>query len=163
MNLAMTRLYGRAPKDERVSDYVPDVRFDRVSILSTMRLDGTQVPLIFDGTLNSELFKQYIDEFLVPTLKSGDILILDNSSVHRANGVLDTLASIGVTAMFLPPYSPDLNPIELLWSKLKSILRKIKARTPEALIDALNFALKQISLDDIRAWFNHDGYTTINY
>jgi transposase len=154
----MTRLYGRAPKGERVIDYVPDVRFDRVSILSTIQLDGTQMPFIFEETLNKELFKGYIDEFLVPTLSPGDVVILDNSSVHTAKGVLDSLASVGASALFLPRYSPDLNPIEMMWSKMKSILRKIKPRTQEALIGALNIALNQISTDDIKAWFEHDGY-----
>ena len=154
----MTRLYGRAPRNERVNDYVPDVRFDRVSVLSTIRLDGTQIPFVFDGTLNGMLFKGYVSEFLAPALNPGDIVILDNSSVHRAKGVLDALADVGATALFLPAYSPDLNPIEMMWSKMKSILRKIKARNREALIDALNLALEQISINDIEAWFKHHGY-----
>jgi transposase len=154
----MTRLYGRAPKDERVNDYVPDVRFDRLSVLSTIRLDGTQIPLIFNGTLNGKLFKLYVDECLAPALRPGDIVILDNSSVHTAKGVLDALTRVGATALYLPVYSPDLNPIEMMWSKMKSILRKIKARTPDTLIEALNLALESVTLDDIKAWFEHDGY-----
>lgn len=154
----MTRLYGRALAGERVNDYVPDVRFQRLSILSTIRLDGSQVPMIFEGTLNGELFKKYVDEFLAPSLNAGDIVILDNSSVHKAKGVLDGLAKSGAKAMFLPPYSPDLNPIEMMWSKLKSILRKTKARSYEELEKHLNFALEEISLQDIKNWFLHDGY-----
>jgi transposase len=154
----MTRLYGRAPANERVNDYVPDVRSQRTSILSTIRLDGTQVPFIFDGTLNKELFKAYVDEFLSPSLSEGDIVILDNSSVHKAKGVLDSITDRGAIALFLPPYSPDFNPIEMLWSKIKALLRRLKARTPETLVDALNYALSCVTLKDIANWFKYDGY-----
>ena len=158
INLGMTRLYGRAPTNERVNDYVPDVRFQRTSILSTIRLDGTQLPIIFEGTLNGKLFKKYVDEILSPTLSVGDVVILDNSSVHKAKGVLDSITAQGAVVLFLPPYSPDFNPIEMLWSKIKSILRKAKARTPETLVDALKYALSCITLEDVKYWFEHDGY-----
>jgi len=158
VNLAMTRLYGRAPTNERVNDYVPDVRFQRLSILSTVKLDGTQIPFVFNGTLNSELFKKYVEDFLAPTLLSGDILIMDNLSAHKAKGVLDSITERGVITLFLPTYSPDFNPIEMLWSKMKAFLRKMKARTYDSLIDAIHLALDYISPDDIAAWFKHDGY-----
>ena len=154
----MTRLYGRAPTNERVNDYVPDVRFQRLSILSTVKLDGTQIPFVFNGTLNSELFKKYVEDFLAPTLLSGDILIMDNLSAHKAKGVLDSITERGVITLFLPTYSPDFNPIEMLWSKMKAFLRKMKARTYDSLIDAIHLALDYISPDDIAAWFKHDGY-----
>ena len=154
----MTRLYGRAHKSERVVDFVPDVRFKRVSILSTVRLDGTQIPFIFEGTLNKELFKSYNDELLAPSLCAGDIVIMDNSSVHKAKGVIDKILEVGAQVMFLPPYSPDLNPIEMLWSKMKTILRKLKARTSETLLEALNYALNCITKNDIKNWFSHNGY-----
>jgi len=85
-------------------------------------------------------------------------VILDNSSVHRAKGVLDSITARGAIALFLPPYSPDFNPIELMWSKVKAILRALKARTPETLMDALNYALSCVTLEDIANWFKHDGY-----
>ena len=154
----MTRLYGRALNGERVNDYVPDVRFQRTSILSTIRLDGSQNKYIFTGTLNSDLFKKYIDEILAPALFEGDILILDNSSVHKAHNVLDAIVKCGVTILFLPPYSPDFNPIELLWSKMKTSLRKAKARTKDKLEEALDQALASITIQDIKNWFSHDGY-----
>jgi len=159
VNFGMTRLYGRAPVNERIEEYVPDVRFQRLSILSTVRLKGAQVPFVFNGTLNSELFKEYIEVFLAPTLFAGDIVLLDNSSVHKAKGVLDLLIERGVIVLFLPPYSSDYNPIEMLWSKMKSFLRKEKARTYETLIDAIRLALENIPLDDISAWFKHSGYS----
>lgn len=154
----MTRLYGRALGGDRVDDYVPDVRFQRTSILSTVRLDGSRNPYIFTGTLNGELFKKYVDEILSPALSEGDILILDNSSVHKVKNVLDSVINRGVTVLFLPPYSPDFNPIELLWSKMKTFLRKTKARTKDKLTEALYQALDTITTQNIKNWFNHDGY-----
>ena len=158
INLGMTRLYGRALKGERVDDYIPDVRFQRTSILSTVRLDGSQNPYIFTGTLNGERFKKYVDDTLAPALFEGDILILDNSSVHKVHNALDSVIIKGVTVIFLPPYSPDFNPIELLWSKMKTFLRKAKARTKDNLEEALNQALDSITIQDINNWFCHDGY-----
>ena len=160
--MGMTRLYGRAQTNERINEYVPDVRFQRLSILSTMRLDGTQVPFVFDGTPNSELFNKYIEEFLAPTLSVGDVLILDNLSVHRAKGAFDSIVERGVTILFLPPYSSDFNPIELLWSKMKSFLRKKKARTYDTIINTIQAALADISVEDIYAWIKHSGYTLEN-
>jgi len=158
INLGMTRLYGRAATNERVNDYVPDVRFERTSIISTVRLDGTQIPFIFKGTLNGELFKAYVEKFLVPALSKDDILLMDNSSVHRTKGTVNALLEKGVIVLFIPRYSPDFNPIELLWSKLKAFLRKVKARTTGSLTKAIKLALDNISIDDIEGWFRHCGY-----
>ena len=158
VNLGMTRLYGRAPAGERINDYVPDVRFERTSIISTVRLDGGQIPFVFKGTLNGALFKSYTEQFLAPALSAGDILLMDNSSAHKTKGAVDALLKKGVTVMFIPRYSPDFNPIELLWSKLKAFLHKIKARTPESLLEAIKLALDTISTDDIEGWFRHCGY-----
>ena len=105
------------------------------------------------------MFKKYVDVFLVPNFDPGDILVLDNSSVHKAKGVLDALVEKGVIILFLPPYSPDLNPIEMLWSKMKAFLRKVKARTYDTLMDAIKLALEHITAEDIIGWFNHDGYS----
>lgn len=154
----MTRLYGRASVNERVIDYVPDVRFSRLSMVSSVRLDGTQIPMIFDGTLTGNLFKGYIEKFLAPSLSKGDIVVMDNLSSHKVAGVIDLIEARGATVLFLPQYSPDLNPIELLWSKVKSFLRKEKAKTYERLIEVIPAALDSITGDDIKAWFQHDGY-----
>ena len=156
----MTRLYGRAFGKERVIDYVPDVRFDRLSILSSMRLDGTLVPLTYKGTLDGTLFLAYIRECLAPTLKVGDIVIMDNASPHKVKGVVDAIEEKGAYVLWLPIYSLDLNPVEQLWSKVKAHLRKIKARTPDSLCIALKDALDAVSLSDIKAWF---GITEINF
>lgn len=116
-------------------------------------------PLIFAGTLNKELFAEYIETQLKPTLSGDDVLLLDNSSVHKSKLVLETLAKCNIKYLFLPRYSPDYNPIELLWSFVKSILRKIKARTHEKLEDGVNFALNSVQPDYIEHWFKHCGYS----
>jgi len=154
VNIGMTRLYGRAFGEERIIDYVPDVRFDRLSILSSMRLDGTFVPLTYKGTLDGAFFLAYIKECLAPTLSEGDIVIMDNASPHKVKGVVEAVEEKGAYVLWLPTYSPDLNPVEQLWSKIKAHLRKAKAQTVDALYIALKQALDSVSLSDIKAWFN---------
>lgn len=158
VNTGMTRLYGRARKDQRVEDAIPDVRFHQTTILSSVRMDGTIVPCVFDGSLNGELFRAYIQEFLVPTLEPGDIVIMDNLSSHKVDGVAKAIESAGAQVCYLPPYSPDLNPIELMWSKVKSLLRKLKIRSPDLLPGAIALALDSVAVSDIMHWFLHDGY-----
>ena len=160
INLAYTRLYGRAPLNERVCEGVKDVRFERQSILSTIRLNGAMCPIVFEGTLNKELFAEYLKTCLKPTLLPDDVVILDNSSVHKSKLVLETFAECGIKCLFLPPYSPDFNPIELLWAWLKGHLRKAKARTREKLENAINCALSEVELDFSANWFRHCGLST---
>jgi transposase len=159
VNTGMTRLYGRSKGSKRVVDYVPDVRYQRTSILSSVRLDGTIVPLTFTGALNGELFVKYITEFLVPTLKKGDIVVMDNLSSHKVNGVIQPIVASGATVLYLPPYSPDFNPIEMMWSKIKAYLRKVKARTPDMLFNTIGEAFNYVSISDISSWFLKDGYS----
>jgi len=151
-------LYGRAPTNERLNDYVPDVRFERTSIIAALGLDGITAPLAFKGTLDSTFFAGWVEKVLAPTLTPGDIVFLDNYSPHKVAGVLDPIYDKGATVVFLPEYSPDLNPIELMWSKVKSILRKFKPRTFDNLIKALGHALDSVTYDDIVGWFVHIGY-----
>ena len=158
VNTGMTRIYGRAIKSNRVTDAVPDTRFHRTTILSSMRLDGTIVPCVFEDSLNGDMFREYIRQFLLPTLKAGDIVILDNLSAHKVSGIVELVESAGAQIRYLPPYSPDLNPIELMWSKLKACLRKFKVRCEKLLTDAIASALAAISLSDILGWFVHNGY-----
>jgi transposase len=154
----MTRLYGWGEKSERVDDYVPDVRFERTSIVAALNIKGVVAPLSYRGAMNSSFFKGYIDQCLAPCLKSGDVLIIDNLSSHKVKYVLKTLYNKGVTVLFLPPYSPDFNPIEMMWSKLKAVLRKLKARTYEEIQSALKQAFDSINESDITNWIKHDGY-----
>ncbi len=155
----MTRLYGRALPNERVVDYVPDVRFERTSMIGALGPRGIVAPLTYKGTLNSELFRVYIEKCLAPVMNSGDTLVLDNLSVHRVKGCLKPLIEKGVCISFLPPYSPDFNPIELAWSKVKAFLRKFKARDSDTLLKALGDALASISPSDSLAWIRHCGYS----
>lgn len=160
INLAFTRLYGRAYSNERINEGRPDVRFQRESILSTVRLNGEKCPIIFEGTLNKEIFSEYLEKQLAPTLGEDDIVIMDNCSVHKSKMVLETLKRCRINVLFLPPYSPDYNPIELMWTKVKAYLKKVKARTIETLEKAISEALLLITNEDILNWFKHDGYTT---
>ena len=154
----MTRLYGRAFSHERVDDYVPDVRFERSSIIGALGLKGVIAPMSFKGTLNGELFEYYVEQVLAPVMSAGDVLVLDNLSAHKVKGVLDPLIAKGVTILFLPVYSPDFNPIELAWSKIKAYLRKVKARVLEDLYKAVSEALITITLADVEGWIKHCGY-----
>ena len=158
INLAMTRLYGWGERHARVEEYVPDVRFERTSIISTLHLSGVNAPLPFRGSLNGEVFEYYVSQVLAPTLGEDDILVLDNLSSHKVKGILGPIYKRGASVVFLPQYSPDLNPIELMWSKLKAVLRKLKARTHEELQTALQQALNAITKTDIKNWFTHNGY-----
>jgi transposase len=158
VNTGMTRLYGRGESHERVVDYTPDIRFERTTILSSMRANGDKVTLVFEGALNGELFKEYVVKCLVPTLKKGDRVVMDNLSSHKVPGVIDPIIAAGATVHYLPSYSPDLNPIEMMWSKIKAYLRKMKARTKKMLEDAIADALNIVSVADILGWCAEDGY-----
>ena len=158
INTGMTRLYGRATNGERFLDYTPDVRFERTTILSSVRANGDMVPLVFDGSLNGDIFREYVAQCLAPTLKAGDTVIMDNLSSHKVKGVIDPIIAAGAKVLYLPPYSPDLNPIEMLWSKMKAYLRKTKARTRELLEEAMAAALGSITVSDILAWFAENEY-----
>jgi len=160
VNTGMTRLYGRSFSNERIIDYTPDVRFERTTILSSIRVNGNMVPLVFEGALNGEFFKAYISQCLAPTLNKGDIVIMDNLTSHKVKGVIEPIIAAGASVIYLPPYSPDLNPIELMWSKMKAHLRKVKARTKELLEIAIAEALEHITTSDIMGWFNENGYST---
>jgi transposase len=159
INTGMTRLYGRGKKGERVVDYTPDVRFERTTILPSVRVNGELVPCTFEGSLNGDIFKEYIAQFLAPTLKEGDIVVMDNLSSHKVKGVIDPIIAVGATVMYLPPYSPDFNPIEMMWSKIKAYLRMAKARTKNMLEVAIKEALNSITTSDIMGWFAENNYS----
>ena len=111
-----------------------------------------------DGATDAAVFRAYITQVLVPTLVPNDIVIIDNLSAHKVSGVEEAITAAGASLLFLPPYSPDCSPIEICWSKLKTILRKTKARTREALDDALKYAVDRITASDAKGWFRHCGY-----
>ena len=158
-NCGMTRIYGRAPRNERVNDYVPDIRFERTSLIATLGVGGVDATLMYKGTLNGDLFEWYVTNILAPTLKIGEIVIMDSCSVHKVTGALDAIIEAGATVMFLPRYSPDFNPIELMFSKNKSTLRKLKPRTHDDLVDSTGIALEAVTYSDVVGWFEFQGYS----
>ena len=151
----MTRLYGRAFGGERIVEYVPDVRFERQSILSTVKANGDMIPLVYSGALNGALFKEYIVKFVVPTLKPRDILIMDCLSVHKVAGISEAVEAAGANVVYLPPYSPDFNPSENFWSEIKSVMRRLKARTVEAVCGAVSIAIDSITPEHALNHFFH--------
>ena len=153
-NLRFTRLYGRAAPGQRVVDEVPGERGQNVSPIGAIALDGVSVTGAIDGA--TMLF--FIEELLVPTLKRGEIVVLDNCSIHKQEEIEEAIEAVGAWVLFLPPYSPDLNPIENCWSKVKAILRSRKPRTFDALQTALVAAFAAITAPDLRGWFSHCGY-----
>ena len=145
VNIGMTRLYGRAPKGERIVEYIPDVRYKRISVISTIRVNGETNPLAYSGTLNGNLFMQYIWECVIPNLKPYDILIMDRLSSHMIPTIAEMVENVGANILYLPQYSPDFNPIETVFSQVKSDLRKLKARSIAGICDGLTFAFNSIS------------------
>jgi transposase len=158
INIDLTRLYGRAAPGERVVDKVPQPSGPQTTTLAVIGWTGITAPLVLSGSVNGTVFYGYIEQCVVPTLHSGDILFLDNLSAHKVAGLDALLRSQGAHLIYLPPYSADFNPIELAWSKVKTILRRLKARTLPDLIEALKQALQAITSQDIQAWFAHCGY-----
>ena len=158
INTSMTRRRGREESGKRVRDYVPDSRWETTSIISSIRLNGKKESLVYEGALTGELFKEWVKERLCPTLKKGDIVIMDNLSSHKVSGVEEMINAVGAEMKYLPVYSPDLNPIELMWSKVKWILETIGARTKDQFLSGISFALNQVSTEDITGWFRHCGY-----
>ena len=158
INIDLTRLYGRAAPDQRVVDNVPQPSGPQTTTLAVIGWSGISAPLVLSGAVNGRVFYGYIEQCVVPTLEPGDVLFMDNLSAHQVAGLEELLRSRGAYLVYLPPYSADFNPIELAWSKVKTILRRLKARTWPDLIEALKEALEAITTQDIHAWFAHCGY-----
>ncbi len=157
-NPAMTRLYGRAAKGNRVIETVAQNYGENITMLASLSLAGVEAPMTINGAVDGIVFKVYIAEVLCPTLKAGDVVVMDNLPVHKVAGVKELIEGRGARLIYLPPYSPDLNPIEKCWSKIKTYLRKAKARTREELEKALREALLLVTAEDARGWFNSCGY-----
>ncbi|MCY7392968.1 MAG: transposase [Leptolyngbyaceae cyanobacterium CAN_BIN12] len=162
MHLGLTRLYGRAPKGERLYDSEsPGNQGQNISLIGGMSIDGLIATMSIVGSVNTDVFLFYVQEILIPQLWVGAIVLMDNLSVHHAQVVreaIEAIEAVGAKVVFLPPYSPDLSPIELCGSKLKQILRSAKARTQDALDQALTQIINEcISSDDALGWFNHCG------
>lgn len=154
----MTRRYGRAPRGERVVDQVPAGKYHATTMLGALRYDGTVAAMVYEGGTDVSVMQAFAEGDLRKILHPGDIVVMDNLSAHKDAGVIAAIASAGAIVCHLPPYSPDLNPIEAMWSKVKEILRSLKARTAEALLDAIGVALRSVTTTDAEGWFAHCGY-----
>jgi transposase len=154
----MSRLYGRAPQGERLVDKVPHGHWKTTTFICGLRYNGVTAPFMLDGAMDGPHFLAYVEQILAPTLKKRDIVFMDNVSTHLVNGVEEAIEARGARVFYLPPYSPDFNPIEQLFAKLKSFLRKIKARTVEQLWKAIALFLKTIAQGECKAYLANSGY-----
>ena len=154
----MARLRGRAPRGERCLASVPFGHWQTTTFTAGLRVDGLTAPFILDGPMDGVAFLVYLSQILVPELKSGDIVIMDNLPAHKVTGVRKAIEAAGAYLIYLPPYSPDLNPIEKAFSKVKAILRKAAARTAEGLWTAIANALDAFTPEECRNYFASCGY-----
>ena len=155
---SMTRLYARAPKGERAYGKVPRNRGPNTTLLASMSLEGMGPCLAVEGATTKLVFEVYVERVLAPSLRPGQVVILDNLASHRGERVRELIEERGCSLLYLPPYSPDFSPIEEAFSKLKALLRKAKARTRVVLVEAIGQALDAISTKDARGFFGHCGY-----
>ena len=154
-NLGMTRLYGYAPRAERAYGKVPDNSDPNITLVLGLGLRGIVAPLAFEGSMNGDLFEQYMRERVAPELKPGDIVVWDGLGAHRVNGAREAVEARGAQVLPLPPYSPELSPAEECGSKIKGAIRAEAPRTVEAVYDAMGRAIGQVTLHDARGWFDH--------
>lgn len=158
INLAMTRTYARAPRGERATVSEPFHHGGNLSVISAIGPHGVCAPMMIEGAVNSEVFDLYVEHLLVPCLRPGNLVLLDNVKFHSSPRALALIAEAGARVLHLPAYSPDFNPIEECISKLKTVLRALKARTKRTLTNALAKALAVVTANDIRGWVAHCGY-----
>ena len=157
----MTRLRGWAPRGQRLVDKVPQGKWKTATFLAALRNDRIDAPCLFDGPINGERFHAYVEQFLVPTLKPGDVVILDNLGSHKGKAVRTAIRDVGARLVFLPKYSPDLNPIEQVFAKFKTLLRKAGARSYQAISDACGEILAQYPPAECAAWIPERSATRL--
>lgn len=154
----MARLRGRSPRGERCRAAIPHGHWKTTTFTAGLRLEGITAPMVLDGPMNGAAFLAYVEQVLVPTLSPGDVVIMDNLPSHRVGGVREAIEAAGATRLFLPPYSPDFNPIEQAFAKFKALLRKAAARTIDALWDAIADAIERFTPAECVAYFTDSGY-----
>jgi transposase len=157
-NITLTRLYARAPRGERAFGKAPRNWDENLTLIAAMSQEGMGQSMSVEGATDGASFEAYLKHFLLPTLKEGQVVVMDNLQVHKSTKVGKLIESVGASVLFLPPYSPDFSPIEEAFSKIKAILRSIEARTQEALVEAIGQALEAVSRRDVLGWFAHCGY-----
>jgi transposase len=155
----MTRRYGRSPRGERLVAAVPHGHWKTSTFVAALRHDGITAPCVIDGAMNGSIFRAYVEQVLAPTLRPGDLVIMDNLGSHKVAGVRETIEACGASLIYLPAYSPDLNPIEQAFAKLKSLLRKEAARSVEALWNAIGRFLSHFTPTECANYFSNRGYT----
>ena len=155
---ALTRLRGRAPRGQVLHAAVPHGHWHTTTFVAGLRADGLVAPMVLDGTINGAAFLASVEQFLAPTLRPGDTVIADNLGSHKVAGVQAAIEARGATLLFLPPYSPDLNPIEQVFAKLKRLLRSAQARTVDALWTTIGSLLSRFSPEECRRYIHHAGY-----
>ena len=158
----MTRRYGRARRGRRLVAAVPHGHWKTTTFLAALRHDGLSAPCVFDGAINGERFLAYVEQVLVPTLRAGDLVVMDNLAAHKVAGVREAIEAAGARLLYLPPYSPDLNPIEQAFAKLKALLRSAAARTIEALWHTIGQLLDAFSPTECAHYLAHAGYVPSN-
>ncbi len=158
LNTKMTRLYGRAPRGERLVAAVPHGHWRTTTFIAGLRQSGVIAPLVLDGPMTGAAFRAYIEQALAPALKPGDVVVMDNLAAHKVAGIEEAIALAGASLLYLPPYSPDLNPIEQLIAQLKALLRKAAARTKEALWPTAGQLLDLIQPSQCRNYLANSGY-----
>ena len=154
----MACLYGRSFDGQRIYDAVPHGHWSTTTMLSVVGLEGAKAPMVIEGPVDADVFRAYVEQVLVPVLRAGDIVVMDNLSSHKVPGIREAIEAVGAEVWYLPPYSPDFNPIEKMWSKIKEFLRKAKARTQEALLAAIGAALALVTVSNAKGWFQSCGY-----
>jgi transposase len=155
---AMARRYGRARRGARVVGAVPHGHWKTTTVIAALRHDGLSAPCVFDGAINGPRFLAYVEQALAPTLRPGDVVVLDNLRAHKVKGVREAIAAAGAELLYLPPYSPDLNPIELAFAKLKALLRNAAARTIDVLWHTIGQLLDAFTPTECAHYLAHAGY-----
>lgn len=154
----MTRQRGRCPRGERLLGAVPHGHWKTSTFVAALRMTGLTAPLVLDGAINGEAFRAYVEQILVPTLKPGDIVVMDNLGSHKVAGVRQAIEACGASLLYLPPYSPDLNPIEQSFAKLKALIRKAAVRTRDALWNTIGRLLSRFTPQECANYFANAGY-----
>lgn len=160
VNRALSRLYAWAPRGKRAYAHAPVNRGPNVTLIAAISLAGLVAPMQVEAATDGDVFMAYLDQVLCPRLKPGQIVLMDNLPAHKLNGVRARIESVGAELLYLPRYSPEYNPVEPLWSKLKTLLRSAAARTTEALNAAITAGFEAVTREDIQGWFRHCGYRT---
>ena len=157
---SMTRLRGRAPRGQRLIGKTPHGHWKLTTFIAALRQDRITAPMVIDGPINGEIFLAYVLTFLLPTLSKGDIVVMDNLPVHKVAGVVQAIEAVGARVLYLPPYSPDLNPIEQMFAKLKALLRKAKERTIDDLWERIGQLLNEFSATECANYLTNSGYAS---